>query len=449
MDTQALLAGLLRGLGLTILAAVIGGLTLEQLIIPPEVSGLTSARGQLRRWLTVCLLLLLFTTLGDLVIRTLAMSRAPLTSLLVVLPDVVSRTHLGVILTVRITGLGLAVLLSLGQTRLLRTLCLLVVLGVALTISLTAHAADWGDLTVSTAVDWTHVVAASAWTGGLVGLAWVLFRHKPIWQSATLIVLTRRFSRLAGVCLLAVVLTGIYNAWVQLGAMSMLWTTTYGRVLSVKLLVVVALAGLGAINRYVILPRLSHERASRGGGARLFRVLRLIIFGPTRRANAVLPAAQLATYVAREALLGLAIFACTAALGESTPGRHTVFERTSPRHVPITQPRAHSTASRGGTVTPPPGNADHGRAVFVALQCFTCHTVQDARDPAPSRPGPDLKGIGRRHPGYLVESIMNPNAIMVNGPGYGDPRGWSIMPDYRDQLTMGDLIDLVAYLQSL
>jgi len=302
MDTQSLLAGLMRGLGLTILAAVIGGLTLAQLIIPADVSDLTSARAQLRRWITVCLLLLLFTTIGDLVIRTLAMSRAPLASILVVLPDVVSRTHLGVILTVRITGLVLAVLLSLGQTPLLRTLCLLVVLGVALTISLTAHAADWGDLTVSTAVDWTHVVAASAWTGGLVGLAWVIFRHKPIWQSATLVVLARRFSRLASVCLLAVVLTGSYNAWVQLGAMSMLWSTTYGRVLYVKLLVVVALVGLGAVNRYVILPRLSHERADRRGGARLFRVLRLIIFGPTGRANSVLPASQLSTYVAREAL---------------------------------------------------------------------------------------------------------------------------------------------------
>jgi len=44
---------------------------------------------------------------------------------------------------------------------------------------------------------------------------------------------------------------------------------------------------------------------------------------------------------------------------------------------------------------------------------------------------------------------MNPNATIVDGPGYADPCGWSIMPDYRDKLTIGDLIDLVAYLKNL
>jgi hypothetical protein len=44
---------------------------------------------------------------------------------------------------------------------------------------------------------------------------------------------------------------------------------------------------------------------------------------------------------------------------------------------------------------------------------------------------------------------MNPNARIVDGPGYTDERGLSIMPDYRDQLTLGELIDLVAYLTRL
>jgi putative copper export protein len=449
MDAQSLLVGLTRGLGLTLLAAVFGGLVLEQLIIPSDFLNLTATRGRLRRWITVCLFLLLLTTISELVIRALEMSRAPLTAAFVALPEVISRTHLGAVLTVRIAGLVLAALLSLALAPVLRALCLLAVLGVALTFSLTAHAADWGDLTVSTVVDWTHVVAASAWTGGLGGLAWVLFHPQPTWQEATLGVLMRRFARLAGVCLLAVVLTGSYNAWVQLEAPARLWTTTYGRVLLIKLLVVVILVWLGAVNRYVVLPRLSHARVRRGFGGRLFRVLRLIVLGPTRKMQAALPALQLTAYIRREALLGLAVFACTAALGESTPGRHTAFERKPTSHVTLTQPRSNSSTSRVGTVTPPPGNVNHGRAVFVRLQCFTCHTAQDERDPAPSLPGPDLSGAGRHHPGYLVESIINPNAMIIDGPGYANSYGLSIMPDYRDQLTIGELIDLVAYLQSL
>src|SRR5919198_485551 len=143
MDIQSLLAGLIRGLGLTFLAAGLGGLIFDQLIIPADVPALTVARTQLRRWTTMCLLSLLLTTTGELVIRILAMSRAPLAATLVALPSIVSHTHLGVVLIVRLTGLVLAVLLSSVQAAGLRTLCLLVVMGVALTISLTAHAADW------------------------------------------------------------------------------------------------------------------------------------------------------------------------------------------------------------------------------------------------------------------------------------------------------------------
>jgi uncharacterized protein involved in high-affinity Fe2+ transport len=58
--------------------------------------------------------------------------------------------------------------------------------------------------------------------------------------------------------------------------------------------------------------------------------------------------------------------------------------------------------------------------------------------------------MGDHHPvEYFAESILNPNAIIITGPGYTDADGLSIMPDYRDSLTVAELIDLVAYLKSL
>jgi mono/diheme cytochrome c family protein len=95
------------------------------------------------------------------------------------------------------------------------------------------------------------------------------------------------------------------------------------------------------------------------------------------------------------------------------------------------------------------GNAARGRVVFAKLQCFDCHVVRGDQFAAPTRPGPDLTGIGRRHPGYLVESIMNPDAMVVDGPRYTDARGLSTMPDYGQRLTVSDLVDLVAYLKGL
>src|SRR3989442_10088838 len=142
------------------------------------------------------------------------------------------------------------------------------------------------------------------------------------------------------------------------------------------------------------------------------------------------------------------VYVCTAALGEVTPGRHVSFERKMTTHVPPVQPRQSGGAGRGA-VTPPPGNAAQGRSVFVKLECFTCHAVRGEPFPALTGSGPDLSSIGHHHPGYLVESIINPSAMIVDGPGYIDARGLSTMPDYRSRLTVAELIDLVAYLTGL
>jgi uncharacterized protein involved in high-affinity Fe2+ transport len=58
--------------------------------------------------------------------------------------------------------------------------------------------------------------------------------------------------------------------------------------------------------------------------------------------------------------------------------------------------------------------------------------------------------MGSHHPAeYVAESIVNPNAVIVTGPGYTGADGLSIMPDYRHSLTVAELMDLVAYLTSL
>jgi len=209
MDPQSLVAGLLRGLGLMSLAVVIGGLVLDRLILPAAGPNLETARGRLRHLIIASLVALPLTTCADLVIRTQTMSRAPLAAAIPAIPDVVTGTHAGAILAVRVVILVLALALSLTRGAVLRVLCLLLALTVALTLALTGHADDWGDLTVSVAVDWAHAVAASAWTGGLFVLALVVLRRTPEWTTGSLVVLAPRFSRLAGVCLLVVVVTGI------------------------------------------------------------------------------------------------------------------------------------------------------------------------------------------------------------------------------------------------
>jgi hypothetical protein len=74
----------------------------------------------------------------------------------------------------------------------------------------------------------------------------------------------------------------------------------------------------------------------------------------------------------------------------------------------------------------------------MAMACDTCHPVrEEAFEPSTPQPGPDLAGIGTRHSAAdLLASLLNP-----------DRR--SLLPEYRDRLTVRQLIDLVAYLQRL
>jgi mono/diheme cytochrome c family protein len=104
---------------------------------------------------------------------------------------------------------------------------------------------------------------------------------------------------------------------------------------------------------------------------------------------------------------------------------------------------------RGWTFRLPSGDARRGREVFARLACYRCHRLRGESYPGPSGAGPELTGIGGHHPaGYIAESILNPDAVIVEGPGYTGADGRSTMPEYRNVLSVADLLDLVAYLEA-
>jgi mono/diheme cytochrome c family protein len=115
---------------------------------------------------------------------------------------------------------------------------------------------------------------------------------------------------------------------------------------------------------------------------------------------------------------------------------------------------------RSGGVPPgwkfalPGGDPAKGRQVFADLECYKCHAIQGENFPAgggdAKNVGPELTGMGGMHPGeYFAESILMPNAVILDGPGYVGPDGKSIMPSFADSLSVAQLVDLVAFLKSL
>ena len=127
---------------------------------------------------------------------------------------------------------------------------------------------------------------------------------------------------------------------------------------------------------------------------------------------------------------------------------------SSGRSVRITMDALHRAGGvpPGWRLTPPAGDIATGRRLFVDFGCSSCHAVKGepfAGKAGQQGVGPELTGMGSHHPAdYFVEAILNPDAVLVDGPGYVGPDGRSVMPAYPE-MTLLELADLVAYLQSL
>jgi putative copper export protein len=224
------------------------------------------------------------------------------------MPLVLAKTHFGAVFGARTVALVSLALSSRSSSRSMRTLSFLAASGVAATVALSGHAADWGDLRPIASSDWLHIVASAVWIGGLVSLCVVFPRgSEEPYDARFLAQVALRFSRLAGVCVPVVVATGIANLLAQVQAVSALWHTTYGEVLTAKLLLVAGLVALGAINRYRVVPRLVREAETPHDA---------------RRSDPVSPIRGFARYVAAEVALAAFVFACTSLLGQLGPPRH-------------------------------------------------------------------------------------------------------------------------------
>jgi copper resistance protein D len=285
---------LVQWTSLAALAALVGSLVLSVLVLPADAPG--SLRLRLARWSRLGAAVFLVAGAGELVLRARTMGGGDLSTALAVVPSVLTGTHFGRIWSARAVALGLLMVAAGRGGAVSRGATLCLAFAVALSMSLVGHAADQGDLSVATLIDWLHVSAAATWTGGLFCLAVLVLPGTRIWPRDRLEALVLRFSALAGWCLAAVVASGICNGWIEIGSIHALWTTTYGQILAMKLALVLAIVVLGAANRYAIIPRL----VAGGAGA----------------------AARLATSVAWEAALGLVVLGCTALLTQSAPPRH-------------------------------------------------------------------------------------------------------------------------------
>jgi nitric oxide reductase subunit C len=118
-------------------------------------------------------------------------------------------------------------------------------------------------------------------------------------------------------------------------------------------------------------------------------------------------------------------------------------------------PAGQAGAAAGG------GDPARGARLFATLPCASCHDVAHpwpggdicpnlgniATEAGRILAQPDYYGRARNPAGYIRESILDPNAYIVAGPGYRQADGQSVMPkDFGQTLRPADVDDLVAFL---
>jgi copper resistance protein D len=183
-----------------------------------------------------------------------------------VLEMVLQGTQFGSVAAARLVlALATAVALGFDRMSLARWLALVTALMFAAGIAWTGHSGSGfgADGKLQLTADALHLVAASAWIGGLVPLMLLLSvaREETGAWIAIASDVTRRFSTLGILSVATLIASGTVNAWFLVGSIKALTGTEYGRVLMLKLVLFVVMIAIAAINRNVLTPRLAASSA--------------------------------------------------------------------------------------------------------------------------------------------------------------------------------------------
>jgi copper transport protein len=131
----------------------------------------------------------------------------------------------------------------------------------AATPALSGHASVESPTAVFFASDVLHVLGASVWVGGIACLLFALpsatGRLEHSQRTRLLAATLRRFSPLALACVIAIALTGVLQAYIDVRSLHALLHSAYGALILVKTVLLLALIAVGWVNRRRVIPGLT------------------------------------------------------------------------------------------------------------------------------------------------------------------------------------------------
>jgi putative copper resistance protein D len=184
-------------------------------------------------------------------------------------PTILSSTHQGTLWYINSVAIAVLLVGTLSITstskRAATWAAVVSLLALAFTKAASGHAADDGDFTLAEFSQFLHILSTSVWSGCVLvsGLV-VLPRLHRNTTAATLWSFGGRLSTTVTWALAALLVSGIYTSDRELNnTLSELWTSSWGKILIVKIAFVLIAILLGAMGRFLCLGRPAEgERAA-------------------------------------------------------------------------------------------------------------------------------------------------------------------------------------------
>jgi copper resistance protein D len=242
LDVFGFLSVLLRGFTLSFEALTVGGVAFLVWIAPDSRSAeLTSVR-RLLRWVLTALIVTEVSYVGIDSLILLGTSDLHWTQLIGANYAIAGMT----------AAASAALLLALISRRgLWSAPAALVLAAVVISCSVASShsAARIEDRPALMTLTWLHHAATGVWIGGMAYLVIALRRSRDLDLSTSI---ARRFSRAAQFSVLSLVLAGLALSWVYIGSVPAIYGTTYGVMVTAKVILLGLLLLLGSTNFFVV-----------------------------------------------------------------------------------------------------------------------------------------------------------------------------------------------------
>jgi copper resistance protein D len=313
--------------GLIVLIGALATRNIKDIYISPAFSATIQSRAN--SILVIALIALTFCAPIVLAIRATMMTGNSVKEILPALPTLLLHTHYGLIWLIRCALLLCSWLLVLPLIKTNKQwpgkLMFIVAAFIAWTLSAVGHASGWDDFSWQQLTDWLHIISASLWAGGMLSTLFVIWPLLHVDSCQNFINHTAlRLSRLATKVFIITIATGLVNLYLQLSAPSDLVNTSYGQILSIKIILVLMMLYFAFINRYLYLAQLQQEAIISDNWSKIARFL--LFFAPGLQRQLDKTASQhFFQILILETLCLFAVLVCTSILRHGPPPPHMMM----------------------------------------------------------------------------------------------------------------------------